>query len=83
MFITEGGPSPSDEELLEMLKETMREMIQSLKALERDCGEGPIGLLAKERIKQKITTYRKLLYGAIYGHQPPFDLPDNWESASS
>lgn len=78
MKITDDGPMPSDEELLEMLKETVSEMIQSLKALEQDCGDGPIGLATKEHIRKQISTYRKLLYGAIYGNQPPCDLPDNW-----
>ena len=77
MMLTDGGPRPSDDELLEMIKERVTELIESLKVVEQHCGSPH-----KEQVRRKINVYKRLLYGAIYGHQPPVDLPDNWESTS-
>lgn len=63
---------------LERIRQSFDELIQSIRALENDCGNGPAGLAAKAKMKNEINNCKRLLYGVMYGHEPPVELPDNW-----
>ena len=67
--------SEDEVDIIVLLKET----ILAAKALAEDCGGGPCGLKAKRELGNQISDCRKVLYKAIHGRWPEFDLPDNWE----
>lgn len=81
-MISDDGPLPTDEQLLEWIKDAIEELIHATKALQDDCGTGSAGLKTKAELQRKSELYRKILYATLHGCQPPCDLPDNWGAAS-
>ena len=67
-----------DKQSLDRIKKATSSLIGSLRDMEALCGNGPIGLRAKSELKNQIAIHKRLLYGVIYGEEPPFELPDNW-----
>lgn len=70
--------SEDEVDIIALIKET----ILSAKALAEDCGNGPLGLKCKRELGNQINACRKVLYKAIHGCWPDFELPDNWEGES-
>jgi hypothetical protein len=54
----------------------------TLRKLEADCGDGEIGQATKRQLAEQRVQLRNLIYSLLYGGEPPFDLPDNWEDKS-
>jgi hypothetical protein len=73
---------PKDFEFLWKVTDCHERLCKTLKDLEADCGDGPIGDALKKNLQKQRTKLRELIYALMHGGEPPVDLPDNWESRS-
>jgi hypothetical protein len=73
---------PKDFAFLWKVTDCHERLCKSLRALEADCGDGPVGEQAKRHLQNQRTQLRSLIYTLLHGGESPIDLPDNWEGES-